>query len=870
MFRLFYVNLHIYANFKHTISTTPYKMNKSILATITAAAILQTANAEQISPQQALARVNTEKTAVGIIKNNDVTLAYTAESEKSGIETFYVFNKNNDNGYIILSANDQTEPILGYTTTGQFDYANMPPAMKWWLKSYQEQIEYAATHKSRQIVISKTEASTEQKKEIASLIKTTWNQGAPYNNQCPILKGRQAPTGCVATAMAQVMRYHQWPEKGQGSNQYNYQYSYIENNIQQTGLASEAMDFSKVSFNWDLMQNTYNSSSNSQQIDAVATLMHACGVSVNMGYGQKESGAVSSNLPKAYLNFFNYDSSVYYRQRDYYTSVEWEDIIYNELANGRPVQYSGHGDGGGHSFVCDGYDGNGYFHINWGWGGSSDGYFKLSALDPDALGIGGGTGGFNFSQGAVINIQKPQAISSVIIEIMSNGGLSAVEGTRSRNENIQYFPNPNGKVTGGTVFYNNSTATLTSKCYIGTKLVNTTTNETTYQQGLSLNGLKPNYGYSSLTVYGSRITQKGTYKVSPVFSLDGGATWHNVLIPKTAPQYILLNVTDSEINVSVPSTEAELSAKLTVPDEVLTNGVYTITGEISNTGSYFYGPVYGAFLNYNPASNAASLAAMAGNVFAEIDQNETTNVDIEIQAQNISEGNYYFAYLVEGAGNSAVIISELYPVKVTKSGKLSVTLSAANINEGRIPMNNMVFNGTATATGGSFHGAISLYIFENFDDDNDGSVNHVGVINTDILNISSGETVNFTASGSITEGQIGREYSARPYYNNNRIGNTKVFFILGDEESGIENVYGNCGTKLHVTPNPASDAATITANAAIKAVNIYSMQGTQVMTEKFDGLDTSVIINVSRLSGGHYIMQAVTANGQAVTRLIIK
>ena len=125
-----------------------------------------------------------------------------------------------------------------------------------------------------------------------------------------------------------------------------------------------------------------------------------------------------------------------------------------------------------------------------------------------------------------------------------------------------------------------------------------------------------------------------------------------------------------------------------------------------------------------------------------------------------------------------MIISELYPVKVTKSGKLSVTLSAANINEGRIPMNNMVFNGTATSTGGSFHGAISLYIFENFDDDNDGSVNHVGVINTDILNISSGETVNFTASGSITEGQIGREYSARPYYNNNRIGEYKSIFIL--------------------------------------------------------------------------------------------
>lgn len=186
-------------------------------------------------------------------------------------------------------------------------------------------------------------------------------------------------TGCVATAMAQVINYHKYPEKGIGSNSYTTTTS---------GL-SVSFNFGATTFDWDNMADIYSLSSTAEQKTAVATLMKACGVSVNMDYGTGASGAMSAFVPAALVNYFGYDKATAYRERIWFSGQEWEDLVYNELATVGPVYYGGTtARNEGHAFVCDGYRADGFFHINWGWGGQSNGYFRLSALDPSSHGIG--------------------------------------------------------------------------------------------------------------------------------------------------------------------------------------------------------------------------------------------------------------------------------------------------------------------------------------------------------------------------------------------------------------------------------------------------------------------------------------------------
>ncbi|MDE6402800.1 MAG: C10 family peptidase, partial [Muribaculaceae bacterium] len=208
-------------------------------------------------------------------------------------------------------------------------------------------------------------------------------------------------TGCVATSMAQVMHYWQYPEKGTGTVTYTAE----------TLQKKLSLNFSQKKFDWDNMLPTYiEGQYNQVQADAVAYLMKACGYAVHMEYGIDSSGALAMDVRNAMYKYFNYDGNMKYTLRCLYSTDEWYEMMYTNLKDVGPVIYGGGSMlGGGHSFVCDGYDKEtNMFHFNWGWTGMSNGYFSLDALNPEALGTGGGTGGgYNFTQDAVFGIQPP-------------------------------------------------------------------------------------------------------------------------------------------------------------------------------------------------------------------------------------------------------------------------------------------------------------------------------------------------------------------------------------------------------------------------------------------------------------------------------
>ena len=313
---------------------------------------------------------------------------------------YYIFNGGKKQGFVIVSGDERTLPILGYVEGGEFDEERIPDNMRTWLKGYAQQIK---SLQNRQLSASPWKVPSHR--PIATLIKTKWNQGnadkigSVYNLLCPQIDSVYCLTGCVATAMAQVMNYHQWPQTFSTEIP-----AYTSNTT-----IGELPKLPACQFDWENMLDKYNGEETAQQQNAVAKLMRYCGQSVGMNYGTGGSGATCDFIPYALRSYFGYDINSRNVMRSDYTAETWDELIYNELKEGRPVIYNGTATGGGHAFICDGYDGKGFYHVNWGWGGYLDGYFRLSVMNPEGGGAGssGTNDGYAMDQGAIVGIQPP-------------------------------------------------------------------------------------------------------------------------------------------------------------------------------------------------------------------------------------------------------------------------------------------------------------------------------------------------------------------------------------------------------------------------------------------------------------------------------
>lgn len=336
-------------------------------------------------------------------KLSDLNLAHQALL-KNGQTAYYIFS-NEAGGFVIISGDERTEDVLGYSSEGVFDADNMPDNMKGWLDEYATQIAYIQEHGLSSSSIRKIESYP----AIDPMLTTTWDQGSPYNDECPDFFGQgKCITGCGATAMAQLMYYHR--EKSVTETLATIPaYTTQSYNINVDAIpAGSPID-------WDNMLDSYNGSEAPAEELAVSNLMKYCGASVKMDYSMYWSSSSNDEICLALKAFFNYNYSTAWEYRDNYpTGEEWDNLIYKELTNNRPVMYSGESDNGGHFFICDGYDGNGYYHINWGWGGSCDGYFLLSTLDPSKpyQNHPGISSGYNRNQSALINAAPRDVIPS--------------------------------------------------------------------------------------------------------------------------------------------------------------------------------------------------------------------------------------------------------------------------------------------------------------------------------------------------------------------------------------------------------------------------------------------------------------------------
>ena len=394
----------------------------SMLFVICCAAYVEKVAANPVTRQQARKNVQAflEKRGQKV-----QTLVMDDQSNTSDNESFYIFNIGINQGYVIAAGDDCVPGILGYSSEGTLIKEAIPDNMKAWLQGYADQIAYMKEHHLSYRGDGKTDHAI-----ISPLLTTTWGQDDPYNQQCPdFFSYGKSVTGCVATAMAQVMYYHRANSTDRTLAEIPG-YSCRTNWSGLGQIAVSAVPSGSV-IDWDNMIDRYRGvSSTEAQQKAVADLMAYCGASVEMNYGNGPnggSGAASERVPVALKKYFGYSISTMLEKRANYTDKEWDDLVYHELSMGNPVYYSGsNNSGGGHAFVCDGYDGDGYYHINWGWEGLSDGNFLLSVLDPDVQGTGGSDAGYNLDQDALIGA-VPKDLSVVEHEayvLFENGVLT--------------------------------------------------------------------------------------------------------------------------------------------------------------------------------------------------------------------------------------------------------------------------------------------------------------------------------------------------------------------------------------------------------------------------------------------------------------
>lgn len=385
-------------------------MRKTLLLMICLVATLAI-SAEPITRQQAMQRANAflqkQKGAKTLSAVSNRAKLAPRRNTASTTEPYYVFNRGKQEGFIIVSGDDRTIDVLGYCDNGEFDYSQAPDAMKEWLDDYAQQIEYLQEHPTEPA------AAVPSHPAIPQLMTTTWNQGDPYNQECPMYftLGRSV-TGCVATAMAQLLYYQRGKSVTETQADMPAYYTTTEHatfgRLHVEGIPQGSH------IDWANMCDHYTGSETSVQKKAVADLMHYCGVSVEMDYTNSSSGAYTIDVVDALKKYFGYGESVRYVYQAAYSNTDWDALLYAELANGNPFYLSGYNSQGGHAFVCDGYDGNHRFHINWGWGGSSDGYYLLNKLTPGSQGIGGTTDGYSNGEAAIIGIE-PENYSDKII-----------------------------------------------------------------------------------------------------------------------------------------------------------------------------------------------------------------------------------------------------------------------------------------------------------------------------------------------------------------------------------------------------------------------------------------------------------------------
>ena len=688
---------------------------------------------------------------------------------KTGEETpaYYIFNAENESGYVIISGDDQTDEILGYSTNSSFDIENMPANVKAWLDGYAEQIAMMENYIPQQHANAQYSA---QWTAIAPLITTKWDQSAPYNNSCPKHYEDRSVTGCTATAMAQVMKYHEWP---QGTTSKIPGYTTATTKLQLPELSS-------TTFKWHEMKDTYRASENG---DAVAELMLYCGQAIKSDYSRLSTGAYPGDVATTLPLYFGYDQNIEMKELQFYSISEWEEMIYDELKAKRPVFHAGYSMGGGHAFVCDGYDGNGMFHFNWGWGGSFDGYYKLALMNPGVGGIGSGSAdGYSYGQQIIIGIQPPT-------------GLPAKPRYLT-----PYYEAIQNNTTMYSAFFNMNAQSL--KAYVGFGIVDENNNLNRVLIATNLITVAANSGVAiTMDITRDNIKlSKGTYRIATVCKADGTSEWKRV---GSRQKYFIVEIGSNGEVLSVqqaPIVEADYTWECT--GNLVAQMKQEVKLTFSNKGDDLSTTIY-LF-----ASPTTTMGSAQSRTPIHIKKNETLDFILTFTPETYGTWNLWLATDSEGKN---VLSSKKVNIKAAPTKQSNLTLISCVPDVNKVSAEVKIKNNSTE----TYYRGIVAVLYENLYNDD-------LLYSTEILEVK----------GDIASGQT-KTFNIQFHGANS---NNQCAIYIGYYKNHTDASYTQLGNFIHFTtgetPVENIEATHIIENDA----QIYRIDGSKVNNTKQKGV----------------------------------
>ncbi|MDR1004354.1 MAG: C10 family peptidase [Prevotellaceae bacterium] len=767
---------------------------------------------------------------------------------------FYIYNYANT-GYVIVSGDDRMKPVLGYSYSGEFVTEQLPDNILAWLQLYDalyEGIVSGARKQTPQAWTAPSAAAASLPSTVEPLLGgINYNQDAPYWNDCPTVNGGRSYVGCVATAMAMIMKYYEYPVTGTGTHSYTH------------NGAEYSFDYAATTFDWaNMLPQYYPGQYTDIEAKAVSTLMYACAVSVDMNFSPTGSGAQSNKVAQAAVDHFGYGESMKYLIRTYFTSTEWMELIKTELNEGRPIYYSGASTEVGHAFVFDGYDAQDMVHVNWGWGGSNNGYFEVSSLDPDNPGIGGGTsagGGFTMQQDMVIGWQPLSADATYTSYFMLDS-IGVSKPTVAKGEPFE--------VTAYQI-YNMSTTFNTGQLGVIAKV----NNEQVLLGSVAIDSPVLNYyGWSKVTLTGVAIPATitdGTYDVYLATKEARESTWSAVRGIAGYEAWLKMTVAGEQCTLTTSSGVFQLK-DMAGNIEVLHNlyggkrGDFMMTLTNSNPTREFYGLAGVAFLTLPTETTESDFVALVGYSQLEIKPGTTRELRVSGILEtnltdlrtNIAPGDYYIVPGVEFGPYIYTLADEGSVQQVTVErafGSPTLNLTNARLEKDRIEVGEklkVMADLSLSGLGNVYTEDIVAAVFPAAG----GTSN-----NLHYASVFVEKGVPYTLEMEFDPNEQEGDYFVGIY----KLGTNgqytpfddRLYFTIGTSTGIADDTAADSGIRLY----KESRSLRIAAGQEIQQIRIYTLEGTPVYTAT--PAAATVTLSTEGWSRGIYLIEVQTADG---------
>ncbi|HEY0977330.1 MAG TPA: thiol protease/hemagglutinin PrtT [Flavobacteriales bacterium] len=785
-------------------------------------------------------------------------------------------------GFVVVSGDDAVQPILAYSLDQRFTPGELPINVAKWFEGYKVQIRDAVLAEAvaddevsrvwNDLLEGRTPAPAGDR-DVAPLMQTNWNQSPYVNAQCP----GGSVTGCVATAMAMVMKYHNHPAQGAGFHSYNA-----------PNYGTLSANFGATTYNWSAMPNTVNSANS-----AVATLMYHAGVSVDMQYSPQVSGAwvIQANSPTtdhnteyALKTYFGYSDQMQGLKRENYSQTQWINMLKADLDASRPVIYAGWGTGGGHCFVTDGYDNNDFFHFNWGWGGAYNGFFSINALNPDGTGIGGGTGSYNDGHQALFGIRPA-----------TTGGGGGGQDTYDMG--LYTWVNP----SASTIYYGNAFSVSTNIVNNGSNnfsgdycaaVFDANDNFYGFVQTLSGYTLQAGYVYNNNLVFSSTglfSMVPGTYYIG-IFYRPTGGEW--VLVSDNGysnfPQVNVINPNDIELNSDMqvsPGNTLTQGGQVSVNLNILNDGFGTFYGQygvalynldgswaqdigtVNENSGLPSGYTYlSPFLTFGPTN-----VTVPPGTYLVAAQHNPNNSGWQLTGSSYFTNPVFVNVVAAGLSPDPYETNNAAPQAHTLPTNFSGnTASTATTGSNLHTATDQDFYKVVLPAGYNY--AITARLHDSYNSGNGNSYSVDGMFSWS----TDGSTWSpiyddVMPEGIIVSGGTTVYFHVAPYFT----GETGTYLLqldlLRGTSVGVDE--SSAWQALRIHPNPAQDRLNVdlaSIAGSVKALEILSLEGRCVANPALPAVrDGRLVLDVSTLNEGAYLLRLSTDEGVRTERLII-